>query len=350
MKREGFIFERIIDKKNIRKAIHNAAREKDHKRVVQRILNNEDYYIEEIHQMIKNQKYKPSPYIMTKLPDDMNNKIRTVHKPKFYPDQVIHWCLMQQIDHLLMRGMYKWSCASIPKRGQVYAMKGIRKWLRTDKRNTRWSYKLDITKYYESVDQELLKKKFRRLIKCERTLNLIDTIIESLEAGLPIGNYTSQWFANFYFQEIDHYIKQELKIKYYSRYMDDIILLGSNKKKLRKAFQQLKEKLKTHNLRIKGNYQLFRVSDRPIDFAGFVFTHDKVYPRKRITRRARRTALRFDKNATLQGAYRLVSYYGWYKHSDSHVLIEKYFNKNDVLKRAKELIGNESRKRLQCHS
>lgn len=64
---------------------------------------------------------------------------------------------------------------------------------------------------------------------------LIDSIIDSSKEGLPIGNYTSQWFANFYLEDLDHYIKETLKVKYYIRYMDDMVLFSNNKKELKKV-------------------------------------------------------------------------------------------------------------------
>lgn len=345
MKRQGFIYELIVDKENIRRALHNASRKKKNKRVVRKILNNEDFYINEIHKMLSNESYIPSPYKEFRMVDILNKKVRVMHKPKFYPDQIIHWCLMQQIDHLLMRGMYKWSCASIPGRGTHYAMRGIRKWLRTDKKRTKYCIKLDITQYYASVDNELLKSKFRKIIKCQRTLNLIDKIVDSLDKGLPIGNYTSQWFANFYLQEIDHYIKQELQVPYYMRYMDDLVLLSGNKRKLRKAFNELILKLKEHNVEVKNNYQFFEIEKRSLSFVGFVFNHEKVFVRKRITLRSKRKVSIFRKKPSLKLAQAIVSYYGWYKHSNSYVLEKKYFkNKDNILLKAKEIIRNESRK------
>lgn len=346
MKRIGYIYEKICDVNNIRKALHSASKGKKYKRNVKRIFKNENYYIEQIRLMLVNKTYKPSPYIESVIHDGMNKKQRTIHKPKFYPDQIIHWCLMNQIDHLMMRGMYKWSCASIPGRGTHYAKNGVQKWLRTDKKNTKYCIKLDIKKYYPNVDNKLLKSKFRKLIKCKDALNLIDLIVDSNEKGLPIGNYTSQWFANFYLQDIDHYIKQELKVKYYIRYMDDLVLLGSNKKKLRKAFQLLTLKLKEYGLEIKNNHQLFRIEKRSLDFVGFTLNHHKTFIRKRITLRCRRAAMRYKQKPTLKGAYALASYQGWYKHSNSYILEKKYFYEDKTIYKIKEKISNESRKTL----
>lgn len=80
------------------------------------------------------------------------------------------------------------------------------------------------------------------------------------------GNFTSQWFANFYLQDLDHYIKEKLKIKYYLRYMDDMLLFGRNKKELHKCRGLVDEYLHKEGLRLKENWQLFKTDSRPIDF------------------------------------------------------------------------------------
>lgn len=342
MKRKGFIYEDICDINNIKVALQNASKNKKHKRVVKRILGNESYHIEEIRKMLVNKTYKPSKYIESTIKDGLNKKDRVIHKPRFFPDQVIHWCLMQQIDHLLMRGMYKWSCASIPGRGTHYAKNRMQRWLRGDEKGTRYCVKLDIKKYYPNIDLDLLKSKFRKLIKCKDTLNLIDMIIDSHDKGLPIGNYTSQWFANFYLQDIDNYIKQDLQVPYYMRYMDDLVLISGNKKKLRRAFNKLRIKLKEHGLEVKENYQLFDITKRNLSFVGFVFNHYKTFIRKRITLRCRRRVTRYKTNMTLKGAHAIMSYYGWYKHSDSYMLEKKYFIDDKIIIKAKEQIRNES--------
>ena len=80
------------------------------------------------------------------------------------------------------------------------------------------------------------------------------------------GNYTSQWFANFYLQDVDHFIKEEMKVKYYLRYMDDMLLFHRNKKELKKIKNEIELKLKKEGLNLKENWQLFRVDSRPVDF------------------------------------------------------------------------------------
>ena len=146
------------------------------------------------------------------------------------------------------------------------ATKYIEKILVRDRKNTKYCLKLDVKKFYPSIDKEILKRKFRRKIKERETLELIDKIIDSSEEGLPIGNFTSQWFANFYLQDLDHYIKEQLKAPYYIRYMDDMIIFHRNKKELHKVKDKIEEYLNKEHLKLKENWQLFKSNSRPIDF------------------------------------------------------------------------------------
>lgn len=98
-------------------------------------------------------------------------------------------------------------------------------------------------KYYPSIDKEILKNKFRKIFKDKELLWLLNIIVGS-EENLPIGFYTSQWFANFFLTDLDHYIKENLKIKYYIRYADDMVLFSNNKKNLHKARILIEEYLK----------------------------------------------------------------------------------------------------------
>ena len=115
-------------------------------------------------------------------------------------------------------------------------------------------------------------------------LDLLYKIIDTTETGLPIGFYTSQWFSNFYLMDFDHFVKEKLKARHYIRYMDDIVILSSNKKKLHKMKEEIINYLDQElNLKLKNNYQVFRFDyvknkkhyGRDIDFMGFRFFRNK---------------------------------------------------------------------------
>lgn len=253
MKRTGYFYDNICSRDNIKQAIIKSSLGKRDHTQVKKVMGSVDDVVSSILGILWDQSYKPSPYIIKTIHDGANQKERTIHKPAYYPDQIIHWALMLQIQPVITRGMYRYTCGSIPGRGTSYGQKTLRKWLDTDKRNTKYCLKMDISKFYPSVNNEILKAMFRWKIKDEKCLWLIDTIIDSSK-GLPIGNYTSQWFSNFFLEGLDHYIKEILGIKYYIRYVDDLVLLGPNKKKLHKARIAISEYLNGIDLKMKGNW------------------------------------------------------------------------------------------------
>ena len=243
---------------------------------------------------------------------------------------------MLQLETLMMKGMYEYNCGSVSGRGTAHGQKTLRKWLDKDYKNTKYCLKLDITKFYPSVDNKILKDMFRRKIKDEDCLWLINTIIDSSQ-GLPIGNYTSQWFSNFFLQGLDHFIKEELGVKYYIRYVDDLVLLGANKKKLHKARKAIGDYLKGISLRLKPNWQVFKVSNRAIDFLGFRFFRSKTILRKRNALRIRRRFKKISKKKRLnfRDACAVISYWGWIKRSDSYKFyqaIKSYVSLKDAKK------------------
>lgn len=319
MKRVGHIFEQICELDNIKLAIMKASLGKRDQKRVKRVIENIDLAAIKIQGMLLSKAYTPSPYKIKAIRDGATQKERTIHKPNFYPDQIIHWALMLQLQPIIVRGMYEYNCGSVPGRGTAYAQKALRKWLDKDYKNTKYCLKLDITKFYPSIKNEILKQMFRAKIKDQDCLWLIDTIIDSNQ-GLPIGNYTSQWFANFFLQELDHYIKEKLGIKYYVRYVDDLVILGGNKKKLHKARIAIAEYLAGIDLQLKPNWQVFKVNCRAIDFLGFRFFRDKTILRKRNALRIRCRFKKIHKKGRLnyKDACAVISYWGWIKRSDSY--------------------------------
>ena len=358
MKRVGNIFEKIIDINNIELAIMKASKGKTNRPSVQKILDNSRYYAIEIQKMLLERTYVPSPYIKMIIHDGVRKKERTIFKPHFYPDQCIHWALMLQIEEVLLKKMYVWNCASIKGRGLHYGANHIKKVLIEDRKNTKYALKLDVRKFYPSINKKILKEKFRRIFKDEKLLWLLDEIIDSAEDGVPIGNYTSQWFANFYLNDLDHYIKEELGIKHYIRYMDDMLLFSNNKKELHRIKDKIEEYLNNElDLELKGNWQLFKTESRPIDFLGYRFNRNpetkEVYItlRKsnflRFKRRIRKISKKFI--LTPHDASAVISIYGWISKSNGYNYVKKYISEYIDIKKCKEVISNETRKQSKAN-
>jgi hypothetical protein len=260
---------------------------------------------------------------------------------------------MLQLTPILMRGMYEYNCGSIPGRGTSYGQKALRKWMDADYRGTKYCLKMDVSKFYPSVDTAVLKGMFRKILKDQDCFWLISQILDSSQDGLPIGNYTSQWFSNFFLQGLDHHIKEDLQIKYYIRYMDDLVLLGSNKKNLRQARQSIDRYLHSIHLVMKPNWQVFLINARAIDFLGFRFFREKTILRKKNALRIRRRFIKISKKSTLNymDACAVVSYWGWIKRSDSYNFYNKYIKPIVSIATAKRRISEYGRQtNLICAS
>jgi hypothetical protein len=156
----------------------------------------------------------------------------------------------------------------------------------------------------------------------------LDEIIDSVDKGVPIGNYLSQYFANLYLTYFDHWIKEVKHVKYYWRYADDIVILAPDKTYLHALLTDMREYLgRNLHLTVKRNYQVFPVDSRGIDYLGYVFYHTHTRLRKSIKkglcrRVAKLSHFKFD--LTEKGWKRKIcSWFGWCKYCDSVNLLHK---------------------------
>ena len=190
------------------------------------IKENPHKYVWSIKNYIIN--YKTKKHIPKTINDGISAKKREIIVPSVEEHLVQH-CVMKILKPIFSKGMYEHSYASVPQRGCHKGMEVVKKWIYSDQENTKYCLKLDIKKYFNNISQEVLIKKLTKKIHDKQFLDLLIKIIKTTEKGLPLGFYTSQWFANFYLQDFDHYVKQQLKIKYYIRYMDDMVLFDIDK-------------------------------------------------------------------------------------------------------------------------
>lgn len=346
MKRYNGIYEKVIDLKNIELAIEKASIQKKKRKSVQKILIRKEEYALKIRDMLINKTYVPSPYIISVIYDGARHKERTIYKPRFYPDQIIHWALMLQISDILQKRFYYYSCASIKGKGTDFAFKQVKKAMKS---NCKYCLKLDIKKFYPSIDKEILKAKFRRVFKDENLLWLIDTIIEGNEtqgSGIPIGNYSSQWFANFYLTDLDNYIKT-LNVKYYIRYMDDMIIFHTNKRKLRKIKDCIVSYLKKEKLAIKDNWQIINTKYNMLNFLGYRFYKDHITLRRNNFLRIKRRIKKISKKQqiSVKDACAVISYDGFLKRSDCFTFLERYLYPYVSVNYCKKIVSKDSKQR-----
>ena len=333
MKTYKHLYEILISDEVRREAAHIVwlKRKKD-RYVINNNLTEEDIFEQSLEWIENFHNYKHKPRV---IKEGTNNKERIIIRPTVQELMVQH-CLVQTLMPMFTKGMYEHTYASIPGRGSHKAKKVIEKWIRDDGKQFRYVLKLDIRKFFDSIPHDKLKAKFHKYIKDEKVLTIIDEIIDVQEKGIPLGFFTSQWFANWYLQDLDHYIKEDLQADKYIRYMDDKVITGSNKRKL----FQIKDKIEGYlnnklGLELKANWQLYRFDyvkkngkriGRDIDFMGFRFFRNRTTIRKSILRKARRKALRMSKKPkiTIYDCRQMLSYLGWFDCTDSYNYYTKY--------------------------
>lgn len=262
---------------------------------------------------------------------------------------------MQVIEPYLIRTFTADTYSAIPNRGSHKLINKLTKAVNNDTENCMFCLKFDIKHYYQSIDHEILKQKYKRIFKDEQLLNVIFEIIDSINTateedikyikeqcenigeniGIPIGNYLSQYSANLYLSEFDHFVKEKLKAKHYYRYMDDIVILGKTKEQLKNYMKQivlyLNVKLK---LVLKQNYQIFPTLVRGVDFVGYRTFYGFVLLRKTTCKNMKKKMNKISekcKNGNMMSRtdWRtdwncINSYIGILKHCNGNRLYNKY--------------------------
>jgi len=288
MKRYDNLYEKIYSMENLREAHKNAKWGKSHYKEVKMVDANPEYYLGQIREMLINHTYKTSEYEVFNKKE--GKKDRKIYKLPYYPDRICQWAILQVIEPCLINNFTKDTYSAIPNRGTHKALMRLQKAMQSDINGCKYCLKLDVRHYYQSINHEILKRKYAEMFKDNDLLWLLGEIIDStataeiddLQAiylleedidpntGIPIGNYLSQYSGNYYLSSFDHWIKEEKHVKYYFRYMDDIVIFGATKEELHvlkhEIYRYFLENLK---IKIKDNWQVFPSYVRGIDFLGY---------------------------------------------------------------------------------
>lgn len=263
------------------------------------------------------------------------NKERTIFKLPYFPDRVCQWAILQIIEPYLLKFLTCDTYSAIPRKGIHDCLNKVKRAVNSDEKGTRYCLKIDAKKFYPSINHTVLKNQYRSIFKDEELLWLLDEIIDSTEGdtGIPIGNYLSQYSGNFYLARFDHWIKEQKRVKYYYRYMDDIVIFGETKETLHQLRKEIdcyfKEKLK---LTIKDNWQVFPTNVRGVDFVGYRVFRGYTLLRKSTCKNMKRKLIsirkKHEKGLLINySEYCAVnSYLGWVKHCNSYRLYQKYFD------------------------
>jgi hypothetical protein len=317
--------ERIATLSNAKRARHEAGRGKRNRSHVKRF--NDDLKLMKIIEDIKSENYKPQELRIKKIWDKASRKERIISCPAFR-DQIVHWMIMNILKPHFERHIIQHAVANIPGKGLEYGRKLLKHWAHKDKHGTKWVVKMDIRKYYPSIDVEILLKQLSKHIQDKRVIELIRSVL-SVSEGLTLGSYFNQWAAIFYLSDFDHYIKEQIRCKYYLRYVDDIIMFFPSKKKAKRAVLELEKKLNNLKLVIKktgpGALQIYKFKDRFIDALGYrTYRDGKQTLRRRNYLTIKRLYNRIKKNGCCRRqALAILSKRGLLVHSNCNLLLSK---------------------------
>ena len=314
----GDLFDRVVSMDNLREAHRKAKRGKSHYREVKWVNENEEYALGLIQKMLIEGTFNTSPYVIEVTVK--GEKLRTIHKLPYFTDRIVQHAIVNICAPVWINSMIRDTFQSIPGRGSFDCYKRVRKAVQGDK--PRYAMKLDIIKFYPSVqNKHLLNPRVFR-IKCARTWAIIKNIICSLPC-LPLGNHTSQYGGNLLLSPVDWFAKQVLKLKHYYRYCDDIVIMSDSLDELMMARAEIEQKLAQIDLRIKPDLDIVELAHEPLDFVGYCITHTSVRLRERM-------AARFKQSCSAGRVKALPSYYGWCKHANALNLYFKYATKAQI--------------------
>lgn len=302
---------------------------KRNKEDVQKFEFNLEDNLFQLHLDLKNKNYQHSHYTAFNVSDP---KLRRIHKA-CVRDRVLHHAIFRILYPIFDKGFIFDSYSCRIEKGTHRAVLRLESFCRKLSKNNHrkiYALKLDIRKFFDSVDQGILLKLIKNKIDDENTIWLIEEIIKSFPSGLPLGNVTSQLFANIYLNELDQFIKHTLKEKYYLRYCDDFLILSDDKEYLAdlvfKINDFLGEKLK---LTLHPDKIILRKYRQGIDFLGYVvLPHHRVLrtkTKKRIFKKLRNKRQDLENAIISKESFNqsLQAYLGILKHCEGRKIKEK---------------------------
>lgn len=325
------LWEEICSMENLKLAHKNASKGKKWYKEVREFNKDPDKYLKEIQTMLVLKTYRPLPYF--KFTRVERGKERVIYKSRYFPERVIQWAVLQVISPILMKQFIYDTYSAIPGRGIHLALQRVLEAIKEDPEGTTACLKMDVKKYYPSIDRDILIEDYKRLFKDEDLLWYLEiNIRESPDTGIPIGNYLSQFSGNFYLSSFDHWIKEVKGIKHYFRYMDDIVILHESIEYLHQLKVEIIEYLSHEkHLTVKQNYQVFYLKDRGLDFVGYRVFPDFVLLRSSTARRMKTKLTNMQVKISNGGLITYSeycsfnSYKGWLLYCNSHRLYTKYF-------------------------
>ena len=317
----------VVEDDNLRKAYKQARKNKRYKKDVLVFKERLEYNLQQIKQEILEKTYKIGDYKNFTIYHPKERKISALP----FKDRVVQHALCNIIEPLFDKYMFSCSYACRKGKGTHRCMMKAREIIRAVYKNKSLFFlKMDFRKFFPSIDREILYKEINRKIKDKHILWLLNQIIPPNGNGLPIGNLTSQLFANVYGTIFDRYIKQFLRVKHYVRYMDDTIILSTDKLYLKSLLQKLMWFIK-NKLRLEFSKWYIENIKKGLNFVGYRIFRTHTLIRKSSVIRCKRKIQAYLYYKKCDELYKsLVSWYGHIRWANSHNL-KRYIERKIIL-------------------
>ena len=313
------IFDKKLDFINLIDAHYRAKIGKVNKKEIMVFEQDLETNISNILYQLKNNIYTLGKYRSFTIYEPKERLIKSLP----YKDRIVHqWYIHEFIKPYILPRLINDTYACIDGRGTHLCVNKTQKYMKKMKKkyDNYYVLKCDVKKYFYNIDKSILFKIMKKYISDKKILNLTKILIYDNEEkkGIPIGNYTSQYYANIYLNELDHYIKDNLKIKYYLRYMDDFVILLPTKDKCRVILDKIESYL-YNNLKLELNHKSRYYPNKfGINFCGYIIHEDFILLRDRSKRKIKKEI----KNNT----FIYKHYYGHLKHANCYNFLIKIYN------------------------
>ncbi len=260
MKRIGNLYEQTYKLENILCAFNEVCRNTKNKRRINQFNDFKCIYVYRIYNILKNRQYVVGPYNVFTIYDPKERRIVSQGMQDKIINHIVSRCILYPA---ILPCLIDENVASRKKLGTKQGLKLLYDYQRKCKikYGTYYILKCDISKFFASINHDILKSKLNRRIKDKEALKIVFDIIDSEPQGLGIGNMTSQVLAIFYLNDLDHFIKEVLNIKYYVRYQDDFLLFHPSKDYLKDCFIKIKKFLDKEKLTLNHKSRLYKCTN-----------------------------------------------------------------------------------------
>lgn len=324
MRREGYIIEEVVEYSNMSDSFDQVLRgtRRKESRQGQWLLAHREEVIRELSDRIKAGTYTVRDYREREINE--NGKIRRIQILTMKDRIAVH-AIMAVVDRRLKKRFIRTTSASIKERGMHDLLAYIHRDMQEQPETTRYCYKFDISKFYESIDQDTVMDCVRRVFKDRRLITLLDGFVRMMPRGLSIGLRSSQGLGNLLLSvHLDHVLKDECGVRHFYRYCDDGVVLAASKRELWEVREIVHNQMESIGLKVKANERVFPVTEG-IDFLGYVIRPDYIRLRKRIKKKA---AAKLNEVKSRKRRREIIaSLYGMSKHADCNNMFHKLTGK-----------------------